>query len=343
MKKTFLSIFACAIAIMAVSCGPSDYLKEKKVIKGDKNEMDTISYIIGQNIGSSIVNGILPQLKADYNVIVETLEKTALGKEKIKVEGVAITKETINELGQKYLGPELNERVMAAMQDSTGTTEVFADAKEKKIASSILGANVGFGLSESGLPLETTWILAAIEDTRNNESKLDQPACMTFMQNYYTNVIPAENRKNSEEWLAAMAKKKGAKVTESGIVYIIEKAGCDSIKAINDEDKVKVLYTGRTATGKVFDSNRWNDMPKQRQEMMKSYRPAEAGKDNPIEFGLNQVIKGWTEGMKLIGKGGKITLWIPSDLAYGERGTGQDIAPNSALRFDVELLEVNGK
>ena len=55
------------------------------------------------------------------------------------------------------------------------------------------------------------------------------------------------------------------------------------------------------------------------------------------------VIKGWTEGMKLIGKGGKITLWIPSELAYGERGTGQDIAPNAALRFDVELLEVNGK
>jgi FKBP-type peptidyl-prolyl cis-trans isomerase FkpA len=84
-------------------------------------------------------------------------------------------------------------------------------------------------------------------------------------------------------------------------------------------------------------------MPEQRQEMMKTYRPDDAGKDSPIEFGLNQVIKGWTEGMKLIGKGGKITLWIPSELAYGERGTSQDIGPNAALRFDVELLEVNGK
>lgn len=343
MKKVLSSVFACAIAVMAMSCSSNDYLQAKKITKGNKHEMDTLSYIIGQNIGSSIVNGILPQLKADYDVIVKTLESTALGKEKVKTNGVVVSKESINELGQQYLGPEINEKVMAAMNDTTGTTEVFADAKEKAIASTILGANIGFGLSESDLPLSTYWLLAGIEDTRNNEGKFEQDAIMSFMQNYYTVVMPEQNIKESEEWLAAMAKKKGAKVTESGIVYIIEKAGCDSIKAINDEDKVKVLYTGRTANGKVFDSNRWNDMPKQRQEMMKAYRPDEAGKDNPIEFGLNQVIKGWTEGMKLIGKGGKITLWIPSELAYGERGTGQEIGPNAALRFDVELLEVNGK
>lgn len=343
MKKVLSSVFACAIAIMAVSCSSNDYLQARKVTKGDKNEMDSLSYILGQNIGNTIVNAIMPQLKADYDVIVKTIEETALGKEKVKVEDVVITKENINELGQKHLGPEINERVMAAMQDSTGNTEVFTDAKEKNIASTLLGANIGFSLSEENLPLETTWIMAAIEDVRNGEGKVEQSVAMDFMQNYFSVVMPEQNKKDSEEWLAAMAKKRGAQVTESGIVYIIEKAGCDSIKAINDEDKVKVLYTGRTATGKVFDSNRWNDMPKQRQEMMKSYRPEEAGKDNPIEFGLNQVIKGWTEGMKLIGKGGKITLWIPSELAYGEKGTGQDIGPNSALRFDVELLEVNGK
>lgn len=341
MKKVLTSIFACAMAVMAMSC--NDYLKAPQVTKGDKNEMDTLSYVIGQNIGNSIVNGMMPQLKADYNVIVETLEKTALGKDNVKVEGVTISKENINDLGQQYLGPEINKKVMEAMQDSTGMTEVFADAKEKAIASAILGANIGFGLSESGMPFETTWILKAIEDIRNNEINLEQNDAANFMQNYYTVVLPEQAKKESEEWLAAMAKKRGAKVTESGIVYIIREAGCDSIKAVNDEDKVKVLYTGRTCYGKVFDSNVWNDMPKQRQEMMKSYRPDEAGKDSPIEFGLNQVIKGWTEGMKLIGKGGKITLWIPSELAYGERGTGQDIGPNAALRFDVELLEVNGK
>ena len=140
MKKVLTSIFACAIAIMAMSC--NDYLKTPKVTKGNKSKMDTLSYVIGQNIGNSIVNGIMPQLKADYDVIVESLEKTALGKEQIKVKGVAITKESINELGQQYLGPELNKRVMAAMQDSTGMTEVFEDAKEKAIASAIIGVPV---------------------------------------------------------------------------------------------------------------------------------------------------------------------------------------------------------
>lgn len=343
MKKVLSSIFACTVAILAISCGSNDYLTAPKVTEGSSKSLDSLSYIIGQNIGQSIVNGIIPQVKADYDIIVSTLERAARGTNKIKTEGVEITKENINELGPKYLGPEFNERVMAAMKDSTGTTEIYASEEEKKIISTLFGANFGYSISEIGLPLQTRWIIAGINDVRDGEMKIAQSDAMNFMENYYTVVVPEKNKKDSEGWLAIMAKKKGAKVTESGIVYIIEEAGCDSIKAINDEDKVKVLYTGRTCYGKVFDSNRWNDMPKQRQEMIKAYNPDAEGVDNPIEFGLNQVIKGWTEGMKLIGKGGKITLWIPSELAYGERGTGQDIGPNSALRFDVELLEVNGK
>ena len=131
--------------------------------------------------------------------------------------------------------------------------------------------------------------------------------------------------------------------TESGLLYKVENAGDENVKAINDGDVVKVIYTGRTKDGKVFDSNRWADMPAERQEMIKAYQPDQAEIDNPIEFPLNRVIKGWTEGMKLVGKGGKISLWIPSDLAYGERGAGQDIGPNEALFFEVELLEVTNK
>jgi FKBP-type peptidyl-prolyl cis-trans isomerase FkpA len=77
--------------------------------------------------------------------------------------------------------------------------------------------------------------------------------------------------------------------------------------------------------------------------MVKSHNPELVGKDSPIEFPLEKVIKGWTEGMKLVGKGGRISLWIPAELAYGERGAGQDIGPNEALYFDVELLDVTNK
>ena len=72
----------------------------------------------------------------------------------------------------------------------------------------------------------------------------------------------------------------------------------------------------------------------------KKAQPDQAEKDNEIEFPLNRVIKGWTEGMKLVGKGGRIVLWIPAELAYGETGAGQDIGANEALCFDVELLDV---
>ena len=78
-------------------------------------------------------------------------------------------------------------------------------------------------------------------------------------------------------------------------------------------------YEGKHKDGTVFDS---------------SYERGE-----PIEFGLNQVIKGWTEGMQLVGKGGQITLWIPAELGYGAFGQGP-IGPNEALEFKVELLDV---
>jgi FKBP-type peptidyl-prolyl cis-trans isomerase len=81
-----------------------------------------------------------------------------------------------------------------------------------------------------------------------------------------------------------------------------------------------VHYKGTLRNGDVFDS---------------SYERGQS-----IIFGLHQVIKGWTEGIKYINEGGKITLWIPANLAYGERGAGEDIGPNMAIKFEVELLEV---
>ncbi|MBR5818583.1 MAG: FKBP-type peptidyl-prolyl cis-trans isomerase, partial [Alistipes sp.] len=95
-------------------------------------------------------------------------------------------------------------------------------------------------------------------------------------------------------------------------------------------------------------ASRFENRSKEQQELMRLQQPSlfdEKGKlieaEEPIEFPLNRVIKGWTEGMKLVGVGGQITLWIPSELAYGERGAGADIGPNQALEFKVELLEVN--
>ena len=74
--------------------------------------------------------------------------------------------------------------------------------------------------------------------------------------------------------------------------------------------------------------------------MRKQQMPDSYDKNEPVEFPLNRVIAGWTEGLQLVGKGGKITLWIPAELAYGSRGAGRNIGPNEALEFEVELVDV---
>lgn len=375
MKKILKTLPAVALMAMAmVSCSSNesakdstaskdsaaskDSTKNSKSTKADEGtallpltppvfdipaNIDTLSYANGYFMATAIEQATTPPLKADYNVILSAFSN-ATKHGKIEVNGEIITKENISTLNTKYFTPEIQSRFFEAMQDSTGKTEVFENKKEKEIASAIIGASLAYALNDS--PFETidmNSILTAINDVHNGNAKIDEKSAMAIMQNYYTVVIPANNKKASEEWLASIEKQDGVKKAGSGLLYKVIKEGDKNTRATKDTDVVKVLYTGKTRKDKVFDSNRWTDMTQQRKEMIKTHQPSQANKDNPIEFALSQVIKGWTEGMKLIGKGGRIHLWIPAELAYGERGVGQDIGPNEALFFDVELLEVTSK
>ena len=121
-----------------------------------------------------------------------------------------------------------------------------------------------------------------------------------------------------EAFLKENAKKDGVKTTASGLQYKVLKEG--EGKSPKATDTVKVNYEGKLIDGKVFDS---------------SYKRGE-----PIEFGLNQVIPGWTEGVQLMKEGATYEFTIPSKLAYGERGAGGEIPPNATLIFKVELIKV---
>ena len=129
------------------------------------------------------------------------------------------------------------------------------------------------------------------------------------------------NKKAGEDFLAANAKKEGVKVLPSGVQYKVIKEGNGALPT--DTSIVKVNYEGKTIEGKVFDS---------------SYE-----RKQPAEFRINQVIKGWTDALVHMPAGSVWEVYIPQELAYGERQQGADIKPFSMLIFKIELLEVDPK
>ena len=128
-----------------------------------------------------------------------------------------------------------------------------------------------------------------------------------------------ENKQKGAEYLAANRVLEGVETTESGLQYKVLQQGTGQ-QHPKATDTVKVHYHGTLLDGSVFDSS------------------VERGE--PIEFSLHQAIKGWTEGLQLMVVGEKTRLFIPSELAYGDRAAGT-IGPGSTLIFDVELLEIN--
>ena len=130
---------------------------------------------------------------------------------------------------------------------------------------------------------------------------------------------PDENKAEGAAFLAENEKKEGVITTESGLQYKVLTKGEGATPA--KTDKVTVNYKGATIDGKEFDS---------------SYK-----RGTPATFPLNRVIPGWTEGLQLMKEGATYQFYIPSELAYGSRGAGRDIGPNSTLIFDVELIKVN--
>ena len=129
------------------------------------------------------------------------------------------------------------------------------------------------------------------------------------------------NKKAGEDFLKENAKKQDVKTLKSGVQYKVIKEGTGALP--KDTSLVKVHYEGKTLDGKVFDS---------------SYK-----RNEPTEFRANQVIKGWTDALLHMPAGSIWEVYIPQELAYGERQQGADIKPFSMLIFKIELLEVDGK
>ena len=221
---------------------------------------------------------------------------------------------------------------MGASFTSCGDSHKSASLKTSiDSASYAIGISTGAGYKENlktlpgGEANVDDLIAGFIQAIKGDSSamKMNPQQAQQYLQTYFVEAQAREAKKTKEEgdkFLAENKTKEGVITTESGLQYKVEKEGTGAKPTATD--KVKVHYTGTLLDGTKFDSS--------------------VDRGEPAEFGVGQVIKGWTEGLQIMPVGSKYIFWIPAELAYGERGAGQDIKPNSTLKFEIELLDIAG-
>jgi FKBP-type peptidyl-prolyl cis-trans isomerase len=153
------------------------------------------------------------------------------------------------------------------------------------------------------------------------EAALTEEQANGVVQRFFESAGQRQAQKALEEGNAFLEKNKartGVTTTASGLQYEVITAGTGALPLATDQ--VRVHYHGTLINGKVFDSS--------------------VDRGEPVVFGVNQVIPGWTEALQLMPVGSKWKIYLPSAIAYGDRGAGGDIGPNSVLIFEVELLEI---
>lgn len=212
---------------------------------------------------------------------------------------------------------------------STVMAQVALDTDAQKLGYTI-GMDIGNSLKQQGGEIDLDTLFAAVGDVYNDKAtQLTQEEATTIRQDFLNSrreaaaaeqaQLASNNLTEGQAFLADNAKKAGVTVTDSGLQYEVVTAG-DGAKPVAT-DRVTVHYRGKLLNGQEFDS---------------SY-----GRGEPATFALNQVIPGWTEGVQLMPVGSTYKFFIPSELAYADRGAGQVIGPNATLIFDVELVSID--
>lgn len=354
MKKFFIAMGVVALSLMTMSCNSAKTdvcsddtpaavrainLNDYKLPEGAK--MDTLSYTMGANLGMQMRFQIADlELNHDLYLMymLEFFKNGDLKDEALLEEQQNLMRFNYTQFMPYMRAKQVRETFATDRPDTLPLPELYNEEFTKERVTSLLGRGAGSMLVDMKEDIDIKWVVAAfrdgakLSDYENVDSELrltEEQMGKAFMsyqsarrqreiEEYQKALV--ENAEASAAWLAEVAEMEGVQKTESGLLYRIDREG-SAVHATEDTDVVEVNYEGKTRDGNIFDS---------------SYERGES-----ISFALNRVIRGWTEGMKLIGEGGQITLWIPADMAYGERGAGEDIGPNEALQFKVELIKVN--
>jgi FKBP-type peptidyl-prolyl cis-trans isomerase len=203
---------------------------------------------------------------------------------------------------------------------------------DKEKASYALGMNIGRGLSKQPVDVDAAAVARGLKDAMSGGKTLltDEEAAAALAQlqdqvkkatEVKVEELAAENKKSGDAFLAENKTKEGVVTLPSGLQYKILTAGTGPKPTATDT--VVCQYKGTLLDGTEFDS---------------SYK-----RGQPATFAVGRIIKGWTEALQLMPVGSKWQLFIPADLAYGERGAGGVIPPNATLIFEVELVSIQGK
>jgi FKBP-type peptidyl-prolyl cis-trans isomerase len=213
--------------------------------------------------------------------------------------------------------------IVSSCNTKSSVTGTKVKSPEDSLAYALGIANYFYYMTDS-IEIDPVLLAKGMLDAKDGKNTLDEQAAqgyvMTYMQKRQADQMKKMYGKNideGEKFLAENKKRDGVQETASGLQYEVITMGIgDKPTAV---DMVKVHYTGTLLDGTKFDSS--------------------LDRGEPAQFGVNQVIQGWQEGIQLMPVGSKFKFYIPYELAYGEQGTGP-IPPFSTLTFDVELLEI---
>lgn len=203
---------------------------------------------------------------------------------------------------------------------------------QKDRVSYIIGMEIGKNFKKQSIDIDPDILVKGIKDAISGGKPLlteqeIQENMVTFQkemmakQEELAKKLGEKNKKEGEAFLTESKKKEGVKTLPSGLQYKVIKAGTG--KKPKPTDTVTIQYRGTLIDGTEFDS---------------SYR-----RGQPVSFPVTGVIPGWTEALQLMEEGAKWQLFIPPNLAYGERGAGRDIGPNATLIFEIELISIQEK
>lgn len=217
-------------------------------------------------------------------------------------------------------GTELSENGEVAQPKSKTKLRNVSDS-----ISYALGADYGRYLKSTIENLDgdvnIKMVFKSIRETIEGKTAMTESESFAFLQEYYTVILPERKLAEGQKFLEQVATQPNVQKTESGLLYEIIEPGDANLKPVSLKDEVRVKYRGTLRDGREFDGN--------------YERPDTA------QFALNRVVRGWGEGLQLIGQGGKIKLYIPSELGYGKMGRrGTIIGPNEPLVFEIDLIEV---